>query len=569
MTTLLEGDSRVLLEVKGLSKKYGETNVTALDSIDLSLDEGEILGIVGESGAGKTSLLRILRGVEKFDGGVIRFNGLQLEPESSEGEFLEYQKQTAIQLQRSFGLWPDSALDNVVRALRYVEIAEETMPQNEGELREYRERAMEVLKVVGLEKRAELWSQVLSGGEKQRLIVARQIARKPKLLLLDEPGTMTDPKSRDELVEALRRARDTYRISIVFASHNPQIHRALADRAILLEGGRVKDEGKTEKILGEFLSGLEEPLPKVKVEGPMVMRMVGASKLYELFDYGKVFELAETSLDFRRGEIVGMVGPSTAGKTVILRMLAGLELPDKGEVLLMHKGEWVTLGKFGRKSLHARTHIGILHQEFDLPYWGRVLDLFAARLGIKDYKMMEDALKRAKQVGIREEIVDALSRAAEMTDSDMSAKLREVGLEREVIRELFKSKDPETAKDVALTALHEMGLGPEILDRYVYQLSGGEKIRIALALALVFNPKVLILDEPFGDIDPLTLRRIANSLKRVKASFRPAIILVSHQLDFVEEVSDRCVLLVEGRVIMVGSPSEVIKHFMEGSGNKV
>lgn len=558
----------VLLEVKGLSKTYGETNVSALSSVDLSVEKGEIVGIVGESGAGKTSLLRILRGVEKFDSGTIRFDGLELGPGSHERDFIEYQRRTAIQLQRSFGLWPDSAQDNIVRAFRYVDVGEESLPVDEGELREYRERAMDVLRVVGLADRAELWSQVLSGGEKQRLIVARQIARKPQLLLLDEPGTMTDPKSRGDLVEALRRAREAYGTAIVFASHNPQIHRALADRAILLEGGRVKEQGKTEAVLHKFLSNLEGPLPAVRVEGKPVLRMVGASKLYELFEYGKVFELEETNLEFRRGEIVGIVGPSTAGKTVILRMLAGLELPDNGEVLLLHKGEWVTLGRFGRKSLHARTHIGILHQEFDLPYWGRVLDLFAAKLGIKDYKMMEDALRRAKKVGIREEVVDALSRAVEMTDADMTAKLREVGLDREVLRELFRSKDPEVAKDVALTALHEMGLEPEVLERYVYQLSGGEKIRVALALALVFNPKVLILDEPFGDLDPITLRRVANSLKRVKASFRPAIILVSHQLDFVEEVADRCVLLVGGRVLMEGPPSEVIKVFMEGRGSE-
>jgi methyl coenzyme M reductase system subunit A2 len=242
-------------------------------------------------------------------------------------------------------------------------------------------------------------------------------------------------------------------------------------------------------------------------------------------------------------------------------MMAGLELPDTGEVKLLHKGEWVALGKFGRKSLHARTHIGMLHQEFDLSYWARVLDLFAARLGMKDPKMMEAALRRGEKAGIKDEVVDALSRAAELPESEMEERLREIGLDREVLKQLFKSKDPEKAKDVALAALQEMGLDRGILDRYVYELSGGEKIRVALALSLVFNPEVLLLDEPFGDLDPLTLRKVANSLKRVKKSFRPAIVIVSHQLDFVEEVADRCILIAEGKVIMEGDPSKVINHF--------
>ena len=552
----------MLLRAESISKKYHETNITALKEVSLSLKEGEIVGIIGESGAGKSTLLRILRGVEPFDIGKIYFEGLEIEPTSPIGSVLEYQRKVAIQLQRSFGLWPDSAVDNVVRALRYSTRGEETLPQDEGEYKEYRRRALEILRVAGLEGRADLWSQVLSGGEKQRLIVARQIARRPKLLLLDEPGTMTDPATREELVETLKKVRNELNIGIIFASHNPQIHRSLADRVLLLEEGRITDDGEPERILKKFLSRLEAPLKKVEVEGPSVLKMEGVTKLYKIFSYGKVFELTDTSLEFRRGEITGIVGPSGAGKTVILRMLAGLELADGGEVKLLHKGEWVTLGKFGRLSLHARTHIGMLHQEFDLPYWAKVLDLFAARLGIKDYKMMEGALKRAERAGISEAVVDALSRVAELPEGEMETRLRDVGLDRELLRELFRSKDPEKAKDVALAVVREVGLAPRILERNVCELSGGEKIRIALALSLVFNPKVLILDEPFGDLDPLTLRRVANSLKRVKTSFRPAMVLVSHQLDFVEEVADRCVLIIDGKVIMDSNPSEVISHFM-------
>jgi methyl coenzyme M reductase system subunit A2 len=552
----------LLLKVESISKWYRETNIVALKGISFDLKEGEIIGIIGESGAGKSTLLRILRGVEPFDSGKIYFEGIEIEPTSPIEQVLEYQRRVAIQLQRSFGLWPDSAVDNVVRALRYYDIGEETLTEDEGEYKEYMRRALEILKLVGLDGRADLWSQVLSGGEKQRLIVARQIARRPKLLLLDEPGTMTDPVTREELVKTLKRVRNELNIGIIFASHNPQNHRTLADRVLLLEGGRIRDEGEPEKILKKFLSMLEAPLKKIEMVGPNVLRMDKVTKLYNIFSYGKVFELTDTSLEFRRGEITGIVGPSGAGKTVILRMLAGLELADCGEVKFLHKGEWVTLGKFGRKSLHARTHIGMLHQEFDLPYWAKVLDLFAARLGIKDYKMMDDALRRARRAGISDVVVDALSRVAELPEAEMDTKLTEAGLDRELLRELFRSKDPEKAKDVALAVLREVGLAPNILERNVYELSGGEKIRIALALSLVFNPKVLILDEPFGDLDPLTLRRVANSLKRVKTSFKPAIVLVSHQLDFVEEVADRCILLEDGKVIMDGNPPEVISHFM-------
>ncbi|MDI9644016.1 MAG: ATP-binding cassette domain-containing protein [Candidatus Verstraetearchaeota archaeon] len=556
----------MLLEVNGLTKKYPEHGVIALEGVTFSMEEGEILGIAGESGAGKSTLLKILRGVESFDSGTISFDNLKISPNSPKSDLLELQKLTAIQLQRSFGLWPDSAVDNVIRAIRYSDGFQETIPEGEGEYREYRERAMEILKVVGLERRAELWSEVLSGGEKQRLIIARQIARKPRLLLLDEPGTMTCPATREALLDALKRANRELGTAILFASHNPQIHRSLSVRTILIDKGRVVDDGKTEAVLSKFLSRLEAPVRKVKLDGKVVLKMEGASKVYKLIPYGMVFEMTETNLEFKRGEITGIVGPSGAGKTVILRMLSGLEIPDKGEVKITYKGEWVVLGRLGRKNLMARRRIGILHQEFDLPHFAKVLDLFAAKLGLKDYGALLAALKRAERSGISDEVVDALSRVSELPEGEMKAKLDEMGMSQDLLRELFKTKDPEKAKSVAVAVLEAVGLGTNILERHVYELSGGEKIRVALALSLVANPKVLILDEPFGDLDPITLRTVANSLKMVKEKFRPAIVLVSHQLDLLEEVSDRAILMLNGRVVMDGDPSSVVKRLLEEEG---
>lgn len=553
----------MLLEVVGLTKKYPGRGIVALDGVSFSVGEGEVVGIVGKSGAGKSTLLRILRGVESFDQGSVNFDGIKITPSSPKGDVLELQRKTAIQLQRSFGLWPDSAVDNVVRALRYSDGFDETIPEAEGEYREYHERAMEILRVVGLDRRAGLWSEVLSGGEKQRLIIARQIARRPKLLLLDEPGTMTCPATREALLDALKRANRELGIAILFASHNPQTHRSLSERTILIDRGKVMEDGGTEAVLNKFLSGIEEPLEKTMIEGPVVLKMEGASKIYKLIPYGLVFEMAETNLEFRRGEITGIVGPSGAGKTVVLRMLSGLELPDKGEVSITYKGEWVVLGKLGRKNMLARRRIGILHQEFDLPHFARVLDLFAAKLGLKDYGSLEAALRKGRRVGLSEELVDALSRVSELPEGEMKAKLSEMGISNDLLKELFRSKDPEKARDVALTVLEAVGLNAEILDRNVYELSGGEKIRVALALSLISNPKVLILDEPFGDLDPITLRVVANSLKMVKKKLRPAIVLVSHQLDLLEEVSDRAVLMLDGKVVMDGDPSLVVSKFLE------
>ncbi|MEM0286196.1 MAG: ATP-binding cassette domain-containing protein, partial [Candidatus Methanomethyliaceae archaeon] len=483
--------------------------------------------------------------------------------------FYELQKRTAIQLQRTFSLWPDSVIDNVVRALRYQDIREETLPQSEGEYEEYKIKALEILKIVGLDGKADLWSMILSGGEKQRLILARQIARKPKILLLDEPGTMTDVKSREDLINALKKVREAYNTSILFVSHNPQTHLKLADRAILIEKGRKIMEGKTEDVINEFLSKLEKPLEKTIIKGKEILKMENVNKIYKIIPYGKIFELKNANLTFRTGEITAIIGPSAAGKTVLLRMLAGLEMPNSGNIMLYHKGEWIILNKLCKKSLRARRKISIMHQEFDLPYWSEVLSLFSSRLGIKDYKLLERAIKKAEKMGLSEIHIDFLSRIMDLPENELEIKLNELEIDRNFLKEIFKEKNLEKSKEIAEKILSWFNINPEILNRKSYELSGGEKIRIALALAIASNPKVLLLDEPFGDLDPLNLRRVANILKRIKLLFKPAIILVSHQLDFVEEVADRCILIINGKILSDGNPSMVIKEYMRVKENGI
>ncbi len=538
--------------------------VRALDGVCLEVEEGEILGIIGESGSGKTTLLRILRGVEKFDEGLVRIVGVELKPSSNVEDFHKVRRITAIHLQRTFGLWSEPVVNNVIRALKYVEEGDERLPLEEtSEYLEYRERAMELLRLVGLEHRADLWADVLSGGEKQRLILARQLAKKPKLLLLDEPATMTCPITRKELLDAVKRANEELGLTTIVVSHMPEIHRSLAHRMVWLDQGKVKMEGDVEKILESFMARVEPPLPLKKLprRKAKIAELRNVTKRYFLVGYGHVFSLKEATMPIWRGEILAIIGPSGAGKTVLVRILTGLELPDSGEVVVRVDRRWVNIAELGPKSMKARSRIGILHQEFALPYWARVVDLFAGRMGLKSSQVIEEALKKASIREMDLKLLDAIHRIAELPWEEAKCKLEELGFSPSVIEELFPALPTRVVEEKVKDLLKTLNLTREHLYRRVHELSGGEQVRVAIGLALSSKPEILVLDEPFGDLDPVNLRRVANALKRINELFNTTMVLISHQLDFVEEIAHRAVLIEDGELVFSGSPREAVTKF--------
>ena len=191
------------LTVKNLTKTYTLSNgtaVTALDNVSFDLYENEILGIIGRSGGGKTTLIRVLRGVEPFDSGEFSIGALQIMPQTSGDAIRELKRITAIHLQRSFALWADTVLVNVMRRLNALETGDETADLPEEEFSEYaimKEKALDLLKAMDLEHKADHVAHTLSGGEKQRLQLARQlaVAQNLKLLLSDcELASWSSPR---------------------------------------------------------------------------------------------------------------------------------------------------------------------------------------------------------------------------------------------------------------------------------------------------------------------------------------------------------------------------------------
>jgi len=566
----------VCLTVKHLTKTYllsNTTPITALNDISFTMHKGEVLGIIGRSGGGKTTLIRVLRGVEPFDSGEFELEGIQVTPKPSSRTIREIKKITAIHLQRSFALWADSVLVNVMRRLNALETADETVDlPNEGfsEYYEMKERALELLNAVGLEAKAEHTADTLSGGEKQRLQLARQlaIAQNLKFLLLDEPLTMSDPSFKVESLKFIKKIQEKHNFSMLVTSHYPKLLLNLGvDRVIWLEEGQIKAIGEPQKIVEQFLATRDALIPlKPQETKDIIIQVKDVTREFYTPDLSLTFRMEKINLDIQKGEILGVIGPSGVGKTVFLQLLAGVDIPKEGEVLYFLGGEkGVNICHLGFDSIEARRRVSYVRQELDLTFNAIVKDLAAGILGIKGEPALHAAKKRAKELGIKDQIVDFVHRLGDMPDSEVNDKLEKLGLDRQVIHDLFPIPPWSAISEIVTPVFEQAGLNSEILERKSQEISGGEKVRIALALSLLSGPRVVILDEIGGDMDQITLRSIRNLLVTLNNGFNTTIIAASHDIAFIQELSHRVLYLKDEKIVKIGNPEEVCNFYLTES----
>ncbi|MEA1896006.1 MAG: ATP-binding cassette domain-containing protein [Euryarchaeota archaeon] len=562
-----------MLEVNNIVKEYtiGTEKIKALDGVSFNVKEGEIVGLIGKSGGGKSTLLNIVRGFETFDEGTLKLDDLLATPDSDKDVFLKLKKITAIHLQRSFALWSDYVVNDVLRKIYSLRIGYEGLPP--ADLPEYddlMEEAMVYVRMVGLQEKAKHVDYVLSGGEKQRVIIARQLAKKPKILLLDEPATMACPLTKQEVLDTLKKVNRETGLTMLCASHLPEIHRYLADRLIWLDGGKVILDGDPEYVLTEFLKEMPDPIPISKKEpgkSEIAIKIEDISHRFYLISVGGV-TLRFNSLNFNinKGEITSIIGPSGAGKTILWKMLCGFLFPKKGSVLYKQDDEWVNMSQYHKKRMEVRRRIGVMFQEFALSPHETIVDQLAFKLGVKGQNVIAEAQERAEELGITENVLDTLYQIVDMPETSAKDELESLGFSPEILGILFpRFPRTETIK-YAESVFGALDLSMDVLDKYPQELSGGENVRAMLAITLAPNPDILLLDEPFGDLDPITLRDITNSLKRINAEFGTTIILISHHLDFVREVSHRVIMIEDGEFIMEGNPDVVCDELVNRSG---
>ena len=561
-----------MLEVCNVVKDYEFNNEKRriLDNICFNVADGEILGITGKSGSGKTTILKILRGLEDFDSGYFKLDGEKIEPNAGKDKQKFLACTSAINLQRNFGLWNGPAIENIIRKLNFPIEGHEGMPEPDDlNYDELYEEAMYYMRLVGLENKAKHSANLLSGGEKQRIILARQLAAKPRLLLLDEPVTMTGPGTKQDMLDLIKNIKTELNIPIILVSHLPEVHLYLADRVAYLEEGKIVEIGEAENVLKHFLKDIEEqvPLTDKADEGPII-RVAGLSNRFVLLRVGEVLKFEDVSLDINKGEITAFIGPSGAGKTTLLKMIAGLRIPKEGEISYLHDGNWMNIIDFTLHRVDMRRKMSIMHQEFTLSPHSSIRDQMAFKLRLKGERSLDYAREKAAELGISDEALDTLYRITEVNEDEKDKALREMNLSIDIYSKLFPPITKENVDKHAIEVFEALNLPMSVLDKTPYQISGGEHVRAYIALALASHPEILILDEPFGDLDPVTLRDVTNSLKRINQKFGTSIVFVSHHMDFVREAAHRAILIDNAKIIMDGKPDEVCSKLVEMSHAK-
>ncbi|MEM2535161.1 MAG: ATP-binding cassette domain-containing protein, partial [Candidatus Nezhaarchaeales archaeon] len=380
----------ILLEVRRVSKEFD--GVKALDGVSFNLKLGESLGIFGKSGAGKSVLMHMIRGVrgyEPTDGKVIyhvaicpqclwietpdfggkpcpycntvmEYRVIDFWSESDRKVVEALRARVAIMFQRTFALYGSlTPLENIMEALRRARVKEDKALK----------LAIDYLNHVNLLHRMLHPAEILSGGEKQRVVLARQIAVNPILLLADEPTGTLDPYNAELVSRVLLREFKEKKKCMIVASHIPIVLRSLCDRIIWLSEGKVVMEGSADEVFNTFLKDLGEvTLEKAPIGGD-VLRIINISKYYYSLDRGLVKAVDNVNLTVKEREILGIVGRSGAGKTTLSRIICGITEPSSGKVEIRIGDRWYDITKQGYERAIALSYVGLLHQEYSLyPY---------------------------------------------------------------------------------------------------------------------------------------------------------------------------------------------------------
>lgn len=507
-----------LLQITDLSICFNQDQ-RVVDSLSLSVHEGETLALVGESGSGKSvTALSVLRLLDErhasYPGGDIRYRGESLlkAPEKRLRQ-VRGRKISMIFQEPMTSLNPLHSVEKQIC---------ETLELHKG-MRGPRARArcLELLQLVGIdnpESRIEAYPHQLSGGQKQRVMVAMALANEPDLLIADEPTTALDVTVQKQVLELLQDLQKKLGMAMLLITHDLTIVRHYANRVAVMEQGKLVEQGNTAALFAsphhpytvKLLEAQppEAPLAQTSTNEPLlnVHRLdVRFPTRKGLLGVVKEYFHAVRSVDFSldRGQTLGIVGESGSGKTTIGHALLKLTA-STGSIQL------------------AGQELAGLNQRAFRPWRRRIQIVFQDPFGSLSPRM-----------SIAEIVREGL--------------------------EIHDSKNPEEHDQKVIAALRDVGLDPEARHRYPFEFSGGQRQRIAIARALVLQPDLIILDEPTSALDRTVQKQVIELLRDIQVRYGLSYIFISHDLAVVRALSHKLLVLKHGTIVEYGEADNIFQ----------
>jgi len=525
LSTCRTGSERTmppLIEIRNLQTFFftAEGLVKAIAGIDLQIDAGETLALVGESGCGKSmtalSILRLIPEPGRIVEGEIRFNDKDLRHMPEE----EIRRVRGNDISMIFQE-PMTSLNPVFRIGE--QIAEVLRLHKGRGRRKSQEIAAELLHQVGIptpRERLQDFPHQLSGGMRQRVMIAMALANDPDLLIADEPTTALDVTIQAQILELLQDLQRRLGMAVLLITHDLGIVRRVADRICVMTNGEIVETGQTERIFENPRHPYTRHLLAAEPKGRPDPGPAGAPKTAEGDDVkvwfpirrgilrrtvGHIKAVDGISLSVREGHTLGVVGESGSGKTTLGLALLRLE---QSEGALRFRGKDLR-GYSGKRLRPLRREMQIVFQD---PF-----SSLSPRLSVR--QIVGEGLR--------------VHRLAD-TRAEFDRMIEQV--------------------------LDEVGLESRMADRYPHEFSGGQRQRIAIARAMVLKPRFVVLDEPTSALDVSVQAQIVDLLRDLQARHQLAYLFISHDLKVVRALAHDLIVMKDGKVVEQGPADKVFDH---------
>lgn len=505
------------IRIENLSVAFDRTEV--VKQVNISLRDGEILGVVGESGSGKSVTALTLMGLvseeAEITSGRILFDDVVLQEAGKRCNRELYRKYQGEKMSMVFQE-PMTSLNPTQKVGKQVE--EMCRLHTKLSPAERKAKVLEAFQAVGLKEPEKVYASYphqLSGGMRQRAMIAMAIILHPRLIVADEPTTALDVTIQKQIVELLREINRKQKNAMLFITHDLNLARRLCDRIVVMQHGEVVEQGKTEEIFEApkeaYTRQLIEAVPSrmkrratmVSKENPQpVLEVKDLSVYYKdgnnsLFSHKKKHPVVKNaSFSIYPGESLGLVGESGCGKTSLSRAILGMNRETEGEIL-HHTVRPQMIFQDSYSSLNPSKTIGWL--------------------------LMEPLRARA-----------ALDKKYLMTAKDMEA--------------------------AAYEMLKKVGIPEAYFQRKPSQLSGGQRQRISIGQALITQPGLIVADEPVSALDVTIQAQIMELMQRLQQEMHLSYLFISHDINVVYQMCDRIMVMKEGQIIETGETEEIFHH---------